>query len=378
MILPEPRGRERPDPLSGPRMLVTWFRGPDHFDRFNRYLASKGLELAVRSVVLLSLLAVTLVLVLLRFSESGVHNTVTSVVNGVLIAATVAMIVPFATLPVITRRWSFGFLVYAQLGATIGVFANRDPFVGLIECVVFVMTGGYIAYFHNARLQVAHLCWVAVVLALIGRQVAIAADPALAVALSLLIATGIVVIPFACQFVLSILGPDAESSDIDPLTGLLNRRGLQRAVENLAVTGGDAHEFSYVVVIVDVDDFKSVNDSRGHDHGDEVLRAVADELRACGGGRSLTARFGGDEFVLVDMIDAGTEQELEDRVGRHMRIVRRELVVTTSIGIAVAPPGWSRLVSDDELAELFRLADASMYRAKAAGGACVMVCRTTT
>src|SRR3546814_5156346 len=90
---------------------------------------------------------------LLRFSDAGVHNHVTSVVNAVIIAVTIAVIVLFCLLPEITRRWSYFFVAYCEVGVFVGVFLNNDPFIGLIQCVLFVLIGGYIAYFHNARLQ---------------------------------------------------------------------------------------------------------------------------------------------------------------------------------------------------------------------------------
>jgi diguanylate cyclase (GGDEF)-like protein len=367
-ILPAPRGREKSAVKSAFGLLVQWYRRPDQFDSFNRYLATKGLELAVRLLVIGSLTTVIIAMTMLRFSDAGVHSHVTSVVNAVIIAATGAVIVLFCLLLEITRRWSYFFVAYCEVGVFVGVFLNSDPFIGLIQCVLFVLIGGYIAYFHNARLQAFHMAFSIVVLALIGRKVAIYADPALATALCLIIATGIVVIPFACQFVLSLLGSDADSSDVDPLTGLLNRRGLQRAVVEMGATGRASSKSSYVVAIVDVDSFKTVNDSHGHEEGDLVLRQIADRLRWCGSENALFARFGGDEFVLVDTIDVGAAPAFEDNLRRHLRIDDRDPAVTTSVGVAITSAEWSSIISDEELTELFRVADASMYRAKAAGG----------
>ncbi|GCB57876.1 GGDEF domain-containing protein [Rhodococcus erythropolis] len=367
-ILPAPRGREKSAVKSAFDLLVQWYRRPDQFDSFNRYLATKGLELAVRLLVIGSLTTVIVAMTLLRFSDAGVHNHVTSVVNAVIIGVTVAVIVLFCLLPEITRRWSYFFVAYCEVGVFVGVFLNNDPFIGLIQCVLLILIGGYIAYFHNARLQAIHIALSIVVLAVVGRKVAVYADPALATALCLIIATGIVVIPFACQFVLSLLGSDADSSDVDPLTGLLNRRGLQRAVVEMGATGHASSKSSYVVAIVDVDSFKSVNDSRGHEEGDLVLRQIADRLRWCGGEKALFARFGGDEFVLVDTIDVDAAPAFEDNLRRHLRIDDRDPAVTTSVGVAITSAEWSSIISDEELTELFRVADASMYRAKAAGG----------
>ncbi|TSD45908.1 GGDEF domain-containing protein [Rhodococcus sp. KBS0724] len=375
-ILPAARERDQSALRSAIALLVQWFRRPDQFDSFTRYLASKGLEVAVRLIVISSCVAVVVAMLLLRFSEAGVHNQVTSVINAVIIAGTVGMIVLFSLLPALTRKWSYLFVAYAELGVVVGVFLNRDPFIGLIQCIVFVLVGGYIAYFHNARLQTAHMVLSGVILVLIARQVAVYEDPALAIALSLVVAASIVVIPFASQFVLSILGSDAESSDVDPLTGLLNRRGLQRSVEEWGVAEVNSRGLSCVVVIVDVDNFKTVNDSYGHEQGDMVLREFAVRLRRCGSNHALFSRFGGDEFVLVDMIGKRAELELEENLRRHMRLPDSVPVVTTSIGIAIPSTSRSTDISQVELAGLFRLADAAMYQAKASGGDRVIVTHT--
>jgi diguanylate cyclase (GGDEF)-like protein len=375
-ILPAARERDQSALRSAIALLVQWFRRPDQFDSFTRYLASKGLEVAVRLIVISSCVAVVVAMLLLRFSEAGVHNQITSVINAVIIAGTVGMIVLFSLLPALTRKWSYVFVAYAELGVVVGVFLNRDPFIGLIQCIVFVLVGGYIAYFHNARLQTAHMVLSGVILVLIARQVAVYEDPALAIALSLVVAASIVVIPFASQFVLSILGSDAESSDVDPLTGLLNRRGLQRSVEEWGVAEVNSRGLSCVVVIVDVDNFKTVNDSYGHEQGDMVLREFAVRLRRCGSNHALFSRFGGDEFVLVDMIGKRAELELEENLRRHMRLPDSVPVVTTSIGIAIPSTSRSTDISQVELAGLFRLADAAMYQAKASGGDRVIVTHT--
>ncbi|MDN5547851.1 MAG: GGDEF domain-containing protein, partial [Rhodococcus sp. (in: high G+C Gram-positive bacteria)] len=134
-ILPAPRGREKSAVKSAFDLLVQWYRRPDQFDSFNRYLATKGLELAVRLLVIGSLTTVIVAMTLLRFSDAGVHNHVTSVVNAVIIAVTIAVIVLFCLLPEITRRWSYFFVAYCEVGVFVGVFLNHDPFIGLIQCV---------------------------------------------------------------------------------------------------------------------------------------------------------------------------------------------------------------------------------------------------
>jgi len=85
-----------------------------------------------------------------------------------------------------------------------------------------------------------------------------------------------------------------ELANTDTLTGLANRARLNSVLEQSVVDGSDV-----AVLLIDIDDFKIVNDSLGHQHGDELLRQTADRLRNCAEVDDLIARFGGDEFVIV-------------------------------------------------------------------------------
>jgi len=139
------------------------------------------------------------------------------------------------------------------------------------------------------------------------------------------------------------------SATHDPLTGVLNRNGLLTS----AVRAGGRAWCAYV----DVDYFKSINDLRGHDHGDEVLRVVARTL-ADGAGQ-LTARWGGDEFVTVGFGPPPDEESIEERVNRGIREV--ELGAEVTVGLAT---GHAR--NEGDLEQLMRRADRRMYERRAA------------
>jgi diguanylate cyclase (GGDEF)-like protein len=142
-------------------------------------------------------------------------------------------------------------------------------------------------------------------------------------------------------------------ADIDPLTGLLNRRAfMARAI---------GREGEQVVLLADIDHFKRVNDTIGHDGGDEVLRVVARTLRQTVSPDALVARFGGEEFVIV--VSAARAIEA-DTVLARLRAARMpfDLTVTASIGVARGP-----LSREAEWKTLYRAADAALFDAKEAG-----------
>ncbi|MGV3548843.1 GGDEF domain-containing protein [Rhizobium sp.] len=147
-------------------------------------------------------------------------------------------------------------------------------------------------------------------------------------------------------------------SRTDPLTGLLNRRAFTDAVATFQVP--------YVIAVIDIDRFKSINDTHGHGAGDTVLVEVAAELRAALGSESLLARLGGEEFGVV-MPDRGRDTALamldEARAmlaNSLFDIEGQQIAVTFSAGLSRAggEHGYSALLTD---------ADRALYLAKAAG-----------
>jgi diguanylate cyclase (GGDEF)-like protein len=152
----------------------------------------------------------------------------------------------------------------------------------------------------------------------------------------------------------------------DVLTGLGNRAlFLERLNESLV---GEVHAGASpsAILFVDLDDFKTVNDSLGHAAGDDLLRAVAERLRACVRPEDLAVRLGGDEFgVLVEDGEAGgavvVAQRILDALRAPFPIAGTEVAIHASIGVAV-----SRRPQDGAEA-LVRDADVAMYTAKATG-----------
>ena len=146
----------------------------------------------------------------------------------------------------------------------------------------------------------------------------------------------------------------------DPLTGLANRALFTDRVQHALVLRAGA-----AVVFLDLDDFKSVNDSLGHLAGDALLQAVARRLSDALTPGDTIARLGGDEFAILverEGDDAGAEEVAERVIGAFhapFDLEGREVFITASVGIGVG--------SDAE--ELLRSADVAMYRAKSSGRA---------
>jgi diguanylate cyclase (GGDEF)-like protein/PAS domain S-box-containing protein len=153
----------------------------------------------------------------------------------------------------------------------------------------------------------------------------------------------------------------------DPLTNLPNRFLMVDRLTQL-LSRAKRYGSAFAVLFMDIDRFKEVNDSYGHEFGDRVLRAVALRLTSAVRQNDTVARIGGDEFVII--LETAQGAEAADTVAQHVhRALRRPLTlehrrvrVTISTGISVYPQ------HGEDVDTLLRAADSAMYRAKKEGG----------
>lgn len=159
----------------------------------------------------------------------------------------------------------------------------------------------------------------------------------------------------------------------DPLTGLANRRWFQEQTQQ-ALERSQRHTTKMALLLLDLDNFKQVNDEFGHEAGDQLLITVAERLRHClrqtdtvVRKHSKAARYGGDEFVIL-LEDFTSVADLEQTATRILQAVsepitinEKSCIATVSMGIAIYPD------NAHDMAMLMRQADNAMYHAKAGG-----------
>lgn len=149
----------------------------------------------------------------------------------------------------------------------------------------------------------------------------------------------------------------------DALTGLPNRVSFEQGLDH-GLIQAKRHGWGLAVLFIDIDKFKSINDSYGHDLGDQVLLMVADRLQSFVRGEDLVSRWGGDEFVCL-LFEVNQEadvtrlaEKMVNRIAETCEFNGVSLSIRASIGIAIYP-------ADGETADiLFKNADIAMYQAK--------------
>lgn len=157
-----------------------------------------------------------------------------------------------------------------------------------------------------------------------------------------------------------------EISQMDPLTFLLNRRAILRELQS-EVLRSERYKTPLSISIVDVDDFKSVNDTHGHAVGDEVLRRVAHRLREGVRHPDMVGRYGGEEFLIL--LPSSTLHAAAEQAARLCKQVRetalhvKEHIINVTLSIGVA----QLKIGEETWDNLLKRADSAMYEAKKRG-----------
>mgnify|MGYP002621448621 FL=1 len=158
-----------------------------------------------------------------------------------------------------------------------------------------------------------------------------------------------------------------EMAVLDPLTGLYNRRYMASRLRQ-AVDGWEASAEKVSVVLFDIDHFKRINDTWGHQAGDEVLRGFTERMGQQLRALDIAGRVGGEEFMVI--LAGASSREASEAAERVRSAIAREPFVLRSAGITVevtTSAGVAEILHGDTPESLVARADQALYRAKAAG-----------
>jgi diguanylate cyclase (GGDEF)-like protein len=344
-----------------------YWRQPDHYAWMVGYLRARGLDVRVRSLFAWATVSYTVLPVAMLWSPSGPHASYGRV--AVIIASCSVLLSASASAwrwP--SRRIAVAHAVTAEAGTAIVCLSYSDAVIGLVGCVTFAMLGGYIAFFHSLRLQALNLSLgLCAVTVLAVRALQATHDVIAVVDLYVVVTVAIVALSVTAHVMVHFLGGDLDASDTDPLTGLGNRRAFYRATHQLLAGPSAAARNHLTVMMVDLDNFKRINDSHGHRAGDRALIRVGQLLEDHAAEGAAVARVGGEEFLIAERADPSVARRRA--AGLCMAIAASEFDLTASIGIASADLTAHPLLDDHALIDhLIDLADTAMYGAKRAGG----------
>lgn len=349
-----------------------WWRQADQFDWLSGYLHARGLATATRRLMA----AVSAALILMALGMLGTRESasvLTLTVCAVASAAGIAYVILWL------RRWpskrqSLLMGVFGSMLVLLGAVMHPDPVIALMTCTGLVVPGAYFAFFHNTRAILFNLLVAASAGAICAARLLNAhdSDVAALAGVGLIVELNIVV-PLVIQTVVRTMGADVVRSDHDALTGLLNRRAFyERATVLLTSPSGALH---LLVVMIDLDNFKRLNDTYGHLAGDEALAAVGWALRQASPGSAIIGRAGGEEFLVIATLPAAAADVFPSTLCAAIAALPHP--VTASVGAAVTE--WD-IVPDAAVAieSLIATADAAMYQAKRNGGNQALVQRAAS
>jgi diguanylate cyclase (GGDEF)-like protein len=148
----------------------------------------------------------------------------------------------------------------------------------------------------------------------------------------------------------------------DSLCGLYNRLSLMEKLK-WVISKAQRNNSKFALIFIDLDNFKNINDSKGHDFGDEILQEVAALLFEVIRENDFVARFGGDEFVIIlpDLQDETTIIDIAQRIQKQFQALTDHALITASMGIAIYPKDGK------DASTLLKNADIAMYKAKELG-----------
>jgi diguanylate cyclase (GGDEF)-like protein len=270
-----------------------------------------------------------------------------------------------------SRRMSLGFIVSCDIG--IAMVALQDPnwLTGFWGFNAFAQISVYLLFFDGPKVFAVHGAWILATAAAFAVQISADAHVGATVMVARLLAIVVPAVAATMGIQLGIwdLRNDANYSLADPLTGLLNRRGLHLHFGDL-LRDSTALASEVAVLVADLDRFKQINDTFGHSVGDEVLIRTAQRISAAVRGSALVARTGGEEFVIVDLTDPGGAEYIAECV-RSAIAAPAAHPVTASIGLSCsACADFVALGSDPavHLDAIIARADHALFIAKRRGG----------
>jgi diguanylate cyclase (GGDEF)-like protein len=344
--------------------LKAWLTQPDQYEWITTFLHQRGMLRSAR-IIMVIVAGSSALVPLSVLPGQGQASAVEMITGGVTATFIVGLTVLWLTRwP--TRRQSQAAVLIGAVCVSAWSLAQPTGSLAALACTAMAVTGGYIAFFHSPKLllvngALAAAVTAAAVLRLLDEATAVTTASVFWIETFLNVS-----VPLGIWGMSRAMGTYALRSEEDALTGLLNRRAFTDAVSNRLANPPAAHTH-LAVVMLDLDNFKRINDTHGHLAGDRALRDVAELLREHTPAEAVICRAGGEEFLVA--LTAATSDIR--RVTAQFCAALAGLIpkITASIGTATAElHQLTGPVVACAVDELIMIADSAMYAAKRRGG----------
>jgi len=343
-----------------------WWRRPDHYYWLTALLAARGAQRWTCRTIAGATLAFAAIDIAMTASPAGPAG------RQVYLQLAVGILVALMSGLWFRHRWptqteSSAFVVVCSFAIAAPCLLATSALAGMLGCTAFAVLAGYVAFFHHGRLMLFNTVIALATTVVLAVRVSMGGDTILAVCGVLTVGAVYALVPFGCHALVHLLDIDMPNSEIDPLTGLLNREAFLRATGELISVRGRFDDRYFVMVLVALDNFGLLLQTSGPVAGDRARVAIAQALRETTRGGAIVAHTGDAEYLIADSFPSTDATPLIERVRGSVATTPPRL--TASIGVVCSPMrALADAPPDDVLNELIDLAHSAMIEARRAGG----------
>jgi diguanylate cyclase (GGDEF)-like protein len=346
------------------RTVRRWWRQPDHYYWITAILAARGLQASASRLVALLVVILGTLPVIMIWSPSGPHGTRDQIVAIVGAACSLVVALYWCRHRWPTRSQSVVFAVLLTASITLTSLTRSSPVSALVTSATFAAVGAYIAFFHTARYLLAMLAIAAATALYSVARLAMDGDIVWAIRLFTAVSVIIVAVSAVTYALVHLLGVEDRESDIEPVTGLLNRNAFYEATGAFIASRSRLDDRYLVIIVINLDNFVLLTDTA---RIDRARVSVGQALRETTRHDALVAHAADSEFLVADSFVSSDASALVERARSAIRST--PLRMTASIGVVSTP--MSDLASCppyDLLDELVAVATTAMYEARRSGG----------
>lgn len=349
------------------RTLRGWWHQPDHYYWITASLAAHGFQRSVSRFIALFVLVRGTIPVLMIWSPAGPHGLVGRGLAVLVFVSSLFVAIYWRKSRWPTRNQSLVFAVLLAVGICAGALTRTDPVSGAMASMLFAALAGYIAFFHTARYLILMLIAAAATALYPIARLAATGDLVWAVSLFVSSAIAVVTVAFLSQVLVHLLGIKVLLTDIEPVTGLLNRDAFTEATGALIAARSRLADRHLVIVVACLDHFALITESGGRAAGERARVAAARALKETTRHDAIIAHLPDNTFLVADSFLSTDSSPLVERIRSTLKSTPGRM--TVSVGVVCTPTReLASCPPYDLVAELLSLATAAAREAQQSGG----------